>query len=203
MSQRPPHARHRPGPRRFTPSGALPGSRESHRYDVCAMKRMARLDFARDVYLRSLSDGTVSIRRHGQTHNVSASTLESLLRFLWMDGEAKSLAELDGLASDLRSQGFLLEEDERDQNGTDHSRDAESMPICIGKYRLLSHLGAGASGSVFRAYDSASGEDVALKILLRQNREDVADLKKELRILADLHHASLVIPYELSESNNC
>ena len=36
--------------------------------------------------------------------------------------------------------------------------------ILDGRYKLLDFLGSGASGAVFRAYDSETGSEVAVKL---------------------------------------
>lgn len=73
----------------------------------------------------------------------------------------------------------------------------------IGPYRLLSPLGQGAVGIVFRALREADGENVAVKIL----REELAgdDLyrrrfEREARIASEVTHAHIVPVVDFGES---
>jgi len=69
----------------------------------------------------------------------------------------------------------------------------------VGHYRIVSQLGRGASGTVYRAVDETLGRDVALKIL----HPDLADpdamtrFQAEATILARLNHAAITTIYEL------
>jgi len=73
------------------------------------------------------------------------------------------------------------------------------MGKTVGHYRIVSQLGRGASGTVYRAVDETLGRDVALKIL----HPDLAgpDAMKrfhaEATILAKLNHAAITTIYEL------
>src|SRR5262249_4326297 len=69
----------------------------------------------------------------------------------------------------------------------------------VGHYRIVSQLGRGASGTVYRAVDETLGRDVALKIL----HPDLADpdamtrFQAEATILARLNHPTITTIYEL------
>jgi len=65
-----------------------------------------------------------------------------------------------------------------------------------GRYRVLGLLGEGANGIVFAAEDPAVGVRVALKVL-RAGFGEAADLKREFRLVADISHPNLVLPYAL------
>ncbi len=64
----------------------------------------------------------------------------------------------------------------------------------IGSYEVLSLLGAGGMGEVYRAHDSHLGRDVALKTLPEafvSDPERVARFEREARILATLNHPNI------------
>jgi serine/threonine protein kinase len=61
----------------------------------------------------------------------------------------------------------------------------------IGTYQILSRLGAGGMGEVYRARDSKLGRDVAIKVLppaFTADRERLARFDREARLLASLNH---------------
>jgi Tol biopolymer transport system component len=73
----------------------------------------------------------------------------------------------------------------------------------IGPYRVLSLLGAGGMGEVFRAHDSKLHRDVALKVLPRSFELDpdrLARFRREARVLASLNHPHIGAIYGLEES---
>ncbi len=64
----------------------------------------------------------------------------------------------------------------------------------IGTYKVLSLLGAGGMGEVYRARDTTLGRDVALKVLPARFTADldrVARFEREARLLATLNHAHI------------
>ena len=72
----------------------------------------------------------------------------------------------------------------------------------FGHYRLLDHIGEGAMGSVYSAYDEHLERKIAIK-LIRASRLDSADLRertlREARALARLSHPNVVHVYEVGE----
>ena len=73
----------------------------------------------------------------------------------------------------------------------------------IGPYVIVSPLGAGGMGEVFRARDSRLGRDVAIKILpshLIADPDRRARLAREARLLATLNHPNIGAIYEIEES---
>ena len=72
-----------------------------------------------------------------------------------------------------------------------------------GSYEILSPLGAGGMGEVYRARDTRLRRDVAIKVLpqdLATNPERLARLEREARILASLNHPNSAAIYGLEES---
>ena len=73
----------------------------------------------------------------------------------------------------------------------------------VGPYRIVSPLGAGGMGEVYRAHDSKLGRDVAIKTLpakFAHDPERLARLRREARTLASLNHPNIAAIYGLEES---
>ncbi len=66
-----------------------------------------------------------------------------------------------------------------------------------GRFKLSALLGRGGYGVVYRAVDTRTGQDVALKLLHRSDPDARARFKTEFRTLADIAHTNLVALFEL------
>ncbi len=65
----------------------------------------------------------------------------------------------------------------------------------IGRYKLLRRIGKGGMGEVWRALDKATRQDVALKILSREQGRDpaaIARFEREIQATAELAHPNVV-----------
>ena len=86
-----------------------------------------------------------------------------------------------------------------------HTAEAtQALPTQVGPYRVISRLGAGGMGEVYRARDSKLGRDVALKALpyeFAAHPERLARLRREARLLAALNHPNIAAIYGLEESD--
>ncbi|MEO6325550.1 MAG: protein kinase [Thermoanaerobaculia bacterium] len=74
----------------------------------------------------------------------------------------------------------------------------------LGCYEILSPLGAGGMGEVFRARDTKLNRDVAIKVLpaaVAEDRERVARFRREAQLVASLNHPNIAAIYGLEESN--
>jgi Tol biopolymer transport system component len=72
----------------------------------------------------------------------------------------------------------------------------------LGPYRIVSPLGAGGMGTVYRAHDTKLGRDVAIKTLPQEYASDpdrLARLRREARTLAALNHPNIAAIYGLEE----
>ena len=73
----------------------------------------------------------------------------------------------------------------------------------FGAYEILSPLGAGGMGEVYRARDSRLGREVALKILppaVSQDPDRVARFAREAQLLAALNHPNIAAIYGVEEA---
>ena len=74
----------------------------------------------------------------------------------------------------------------------------------LGPYEILSAIGAGGMGEVYRARDSKLGRDVALKVLpaaFAADADRMARFEREARLLAALNHPHIAAIYGLEESS--
>src|SRR5260370_644396 len=87
---------------------------------------------------------------------------------------------------------------------------ATALPVALapgarlGVYELVSPLGAGGMGEVYRAHDTKLGRDVALKILpdsVATDPERLARFQREAQVLASLNHPHIGAIYGFEESN--
>jgi Tol biopolymer transport system component/tRNA A-37 threonylcarbamoyl transferase component Bud32 len=73
----------------------------------------------------------------------------------------------------------------------------------VGPYEVLSFLGMGGMGQVYRARDTKLHRDVAVKVLLpdvADNPDRIARFAREARVLASLNHPNIAQVYGLEES---
>ncbi len=95
-----------------------------------------------------------------------------------------------------------------DRNGTHMTESEKPAPstdvsagTILGTYRVLSELGRGGMGVVYRAEDLKRGGIVALKTLLWGDPAAVLQFKQEFRAIADITHRNLATLFELVSEN--
>ena len=70
----------------------------------------------------------------------------------------------------------------------------------LGPYEIVSLLGAGGMGEVYRARDPRLGRDVAIKILpdhLATDRDALARFEREARAIAALSHPNILAVFDV------
>ena len=82
------------------------------------------------------------------------------------------------------------------------------MPLAVGtrlgQYEILSAIGAGGMGEVYRAREPHLNRDVALKILpelFALEPDRVTRFKREAQVLASLNHPHIAAIYGFEEAN--
>lgn len=74
----------------------------------------------------------------------------------------------------------------------------------VGPYEIVSSIGAGGMGEVFRARDSRLNRDVAIKVLpagFANDKERVARFRREAQVVASLNHAHIAAIHGLEEND--
>src|SRR5215472_14275365 len=75
----------------------------------------------------------------------------------------------------------------------------------LGPYEILSPLGAGGMGEVYRAKDLRLNREVAIKVLperLAHNPESLARFDRESKAVAALSHPNIVALYDVGTSDS-
>src|SRR3954454_18534077 len=113
---------------------------------------------------------------------------------------------------DLRCQiESLLAKEEEAENFLETPALGETTGTAIppgrqfGPYRIVSPLGAGSMGEVYRAYDCKLDREVAVKTLpaeFARDPERLARFRREARTLASLNHPNIAAIYGLEESHD-
>jgi len=82
------------------------------------------------------------------------------------------------------------------------------MPLAagarLGSYEILDRLGEGGMGEVWRATDTRLDRDVAIKVLpaaFVNDKERLARLEREARLLAQLHHSNIAAIFGLEDAD--
>src|SRR6478735_8525220 len=75
----------------------------------------------------------------------------------------------------------------------------------LGPYEILTALGAGGMGEVYRARDTKLNRDVALKILpeaFTLDGDRIARFRREAQVLASLNHPNIAAIYGFEDSGS-
>src|SRR4051812_43111523 len=84
------------------------------------------------------------------------------------------------------------------------------MPLTPGTkldhFEILSQIGAGGMGEVYRAKDSKLGREVGIKVLPEQFAYDplrLARFRREAQLLASLNHSNIATIHGLEQADGC
>ena len=82
---------------------------------------------------------------------------------------------------------------------------AISAGTYLGQYEVLSHIGSGGMGEVYRARDSKLNREVAIKVLPEQfvrDRERIARFRREAQGLASLNQSNIAAIHSFEETGS-
>jgi len=133
-----------------------------------------------------LLDARTRRRRNGPRFRSITIGCAGLLRSLLLDGS---------LAMTMLSQARVLSS----MTAADHLKTG----VRIGPYEVLSLIGAGGMGEVYRAKDTKLGREVAIKVLpaaFVQDQERVGRLRREAQVLASFNHANIAAIHGFEEA---
>lgn len=74
----------------------------------------------------------------------------------------------------------------------------DSLPPMIGPYRIVTLLGAGSTGRVYKGYDESLDRHVAIKVIskvLHSDSEHLERFHREAKILASITHPNIALVY--------
>jgi serine/threonine protein kinase/tetratricopeptide (TPR) repeat protein len=128
-------------------------------------------------------------------------------RQAWLDGACSEDAELrrqvELLLSNEERAGSFLERPAIEDVRVTQTGAGSLLGRKFGPYEIVSPLGAGGMGEVYRAHDSKLGRDVAIKTLPYEfagDPERLARFRREARTLASLNHPNIAAIYGFEES---
>ncbi|MCI0601636.1 protein kinase [bacterium] len=97
----------------------------------------------------------------------------------------------------------MVEKEEEYDEETDS--DSDILPSRLGPYRVLSLLGEGSMGRVFKGFDEHLERYVAIKMINRSMAAEMEHLerfKREARLLASISHPNIALIYYFDVCNN-
>jgi serine/threonine protein kinase/tetratricopeptide (TPR) repeat protein len=119
------------------------------------------------------------------------------------------------LEGDERARGFL--ETPAGRLWLDETATVESDPsegacadllavghVLAGRYRILSLVGKGGMGAVYRAYDTSLSSEVAVKVLDRQRTRDAAKIeafRREVKLARRVSHPNVCRVHDIGEAD--
>ena len=120
-------------------------------------------------------------------------------------GDADLRRQVELLLSKEQQAGSFLERPAMEDMTATLTAGGSLLGRELGPYRIVSPLGAGGMGEVYRAHDSKLGRDVAIKMLPQEFAHDperLARFRREARTLASLNHPNIGAIYGLEESGD-
>jgi len=120
------------------------------------------------------------------------------IRYRRDQGLSVSLHEYQRRFPDVE-QTWLIDSCSTHQSNSDQQTDETEIPQRLGEYRIISCIGEGGMGTVYKAEHEIMGRTVALKVLRTEIRSDTDLLlrfQREVRTAARLSHPNVVTAYD-------
>src|SRR5262249_30542724 len=120
-------------------------------------------------------------------------------------GDEELRQEIESLLAQENDADHFIEEPAMDVIAKDVAHEQKEALIGrnIGPYKIISLLGAGGMGEVYRAWDSQLKRHTAVKVLashFTDDRERMARFQREAHVLASLNHPNIASVYGLQQS---
>jgi eukaryotic-like serine/threonine-protein kinase len=159
-----------------------------------------------------LAEGEILCRSIGYVNLQGKTNAEELFEVIWTepsdyDDLRGSLASLSN-QRDKSSHGARLEEFVRSTSGISELEEPAKLPVppsLTERYEVISRLGAGGMGVVYKAKDRETGETVALKVL----NPEIADstplmdvFRNEIRVARRITHKNVCRIYDFSRTDD-
>lgn len=84
-------------------------------------------------------------------------------------------------------------------------RDEMLGRVLEGRFEIREHIGAGGMGTVYRAYQSSVGRDVAVKVIdptVSRDRETVKRFMREAQLASKLSHPNTVVVHDFGQTHD-
>ncbi len=123
--------------------------------------------------------------------------------FAGMVGELKEKAQLEALVANMQRRPGDITFRGASPGSGDSGDSGRVGRVFAGRYELLSELGKGGMGVVFRARDRELDEEVALKVLKTVGEEQAAQvdrLRHEIKLARVITHPNVVRAFDFGES---
>ena len=150
---------------------------------------------------------TTTIKHWQQVKGIFQAVIEipSEERAAWLArtcaGDASLQAEVESLLAAHNQPGSFLDTPAVDLNGND---DDSLVGKSLGRYRILSALGRGGMGQLYRAQDTTLGREVAIKILLPAfslDQDRLHRFAQEARAASALNHPNIITIHEFGQED--
>jgi serine/threonine-protein kinase len=117
-------------------------------------------------------------------------------------GNSSLLAEVESLLAAHEEPGSFM--DTPAFNLRDDPAGAELLGKSLGRYRILSLLGRGGMGEIYKANDATLGRDVAIKVLPSDfsiDRDRLRRFEQEARAASTLNHPNIITIHEFGQED--